>query len=82
MTPCDIVKRKVTSGGVSGEALGILKYAAATVRPAFLPSARASSRIRSKVRSEGKKRPSYQPKTLRCSKIGLLIHSVTGAAAH
>lgn len=34
MTPCDIVKRKVTSGGVSGEALGNLKYAAAIV-PGF-----------------------------------------------
>lgn len=35
MTPCDIVKRKVTSGGVSGKRWGNLKYAAATVSPGF-----------------------------------------------
>lgn len=82
MTPCDIVKRKVISGGVSGEALGNLKYAAATVSPGFQSLTHTPSRMHLKVRSEGKMRPSYQPKILRCSKIGLLIHSVTGAAAH
>ena len=46
--------------------------------PGFQPPTHTPSRMHLKVRSEGKIRPSYQPKILRCSKIGLLIHSVTG----